>query len=169
MAVFRTASLTDDPSVILDDIAEHLNNQKRPDRGNLTPNQLLTLNSAEISKINEMYKDRAVPPEVAGLRELLPGHNVRILLMTRKEQLDTSQKGFRAKWSKKVYTVLKRTKLQLNPNNFRYFVGKHQSYYRHELLWVPKETDTSVIDLVGSKSSLIAEAWSDEDYDPEDD
>ena len=166
MAVFRTASLTDDPAVILDDISEHLNSQKRPDRGNLTPVQLLTLNSAEIKKINEMYADKAVPPEVKGLRELLPGHNVRVLLMTRKEQLDTSQKGFRAKWSKKVYTVLKRTKLQLNPNNYRYYVGKHQSYYRHELLWVPKVTDTEVLDLVGTKNSLIAEGWSGEsDYE----
>lgn len=173
MAVFRTASLTDDPSVIMDDISEHLNNQKRPDRGNLTPNQLLTLNSTEIKKINEKYKERTHIPEMTGLRELKVGHSVRILLMTRKEQKDTAQKGFRAKWSRKVYTVLKRTALQLNPNNFRYFVGSHQSYYRHELLWVPKETDTVVIKgLVGEKSSLIAEAgteWSEEEWNPDSD
>ena len=165
MAVFRTASITDDPSVIMDDISDHLNNQKRPDRGNLTPNQLLTLNESEIKKINDMYRERTEIPELKGLRELKVGHSVRILLMTRKEQKDTSQKGFRPKWSRKVYTVLKKTALQLNPNNFRYYVGKHQSYYRHELLWVPKETDTEVLHgLVGAQSSLIGEAgteWSD--------
>ena len=171
MAVFRTASITDDPSVIMDDISNHLNNQKRPDRGNLTPNQLLTLNPAEVKKINELYKDRTEIPEMQGLRKLEVGHNVRILLMTRKEQKDTSQKGFRPKWSRKVYTVLKKTALQLNPNNFRYYVGLHQSYYRHELLWVPKETDTEVLHgLVGNKSSLIGEAgteWSDLEEDTE--
>ena len=173
MAVFRTASLTDDPSVIMDDISEHLNNQRRPDRGNLTPVQLLTLSSAERKEINERYRDRTEIPEVKGLRKLSVGHSVRVLLMTRKEQLDTSQKGFRAKWSRQVFTVLKKTALQLNPNNFRYFVGKSQSYYRHELLWVPKVTDTTVVQgLVGNRSSLIEEAgteWSDEEYDPEDD
>ena len=173
MAVFRTASLTDDPSVIMDDISEHLNNQRRPDRGNLTPVQLLGLSGAERKVINEKYKVRTVIPEVKGLRKLLVGHHVRVLLMTRKEQLDTSKKGFRPKWSRKVYTVLKKTALQLNPNNFRYFVGSNQSYYRHELLWVPRETDTEVIQgLVGARSSLIEEAgteWSDEDYNPDSD
>ena len=172
MAVFRTASLTDDPSVIMDDISNHLNDQKRPDRGNLTPNQLLTLNPSEILKINDLYKTRTEIPEMKGLRALKVGHHVRILLMTRKEQKDTSQKGFRAKWSRRVYTVLKKTALQLNPKNFRYYVGLHQSYYRHELLWVPKDTDTQVLHgLVGKKSSLIGEAgteWSeDEDYEPD--
>jgi hypothetical protein len=173
MAVFRTASLTDDPSVIMDDISEHLNNQRRPDRGNLTPVQLLTLSGAERKVINEKYRDRTVIPEVAGLRKLEVGHSVRVLLMTRKEQVDTSKKGFRPKWSRQVYTVLKKRALQLNPNNFRYFVGSNQSYYRHELLWVPKETDTEVVQgLVGNQSSLIEEAgteWSDEEYNPESD
>ena len=173
MAVFRTASLTDDPSVIMDDISDHLNNQRRPDRGNLTPVQLLGLSGAERKVINEKYKDRTVIPEVKGLRKLLVGHHVRVLLMTRKEQLDTSKKGFRPKWSRKVYTVLKKRALQLNPNNYRYFVGSNQSYYRHELLWVPRETDTEVIQgLVGARSSLIEEAgteWSDEDYNPDSD
>ena len=132
-----------------------------------------TSKAAERKVINEKYKVKTVPPEVKGLRKLLVGHSVRVLMMTRKEQLDTSKKGFRPKWSREVYTVLKKTALQLNPNNFRYFVGSNQSYYRHELLWVPKETDTEVIGgLVGQKSSLIEEAgteWSDEDYNPDSD
>ena len=173
MAVFRTASLTDDPSVIMEDISNHLNNQKRPERGNLTPLQLLTLSPGQIKQVNLMNRTTSEIPDLKGLRALEPGHFVRVLLMTRKEQLDTSQKGFRPKWSRKIYTVLKKTKLQLNPNNFRYYVGKSQSYYRHELLWVPKDTDSVAIQgLVGTKSTLIGEAgteWSDEDYNPDSD
>ena len=120
-----------------------------------------------------MNREYAEIPDLKGLRDLKIGHSVRVLLMTRKEQLDTSQKGFRPKWSRKVYTILKKTKLQLNPANFRYYVGSHQSYYRHELLWVPQETDSIAIQgLVGTKSSLIGEAgteWSDEDYNPDSD
>ena len=174
MAVFRTASLTDDPSVIMDDISDHLNNQKRPERGNLTPLQLLTLNAAQRKEVNLMNRTVSEIPDLKGLRKLEVGHSVRVLLMTRKEQLDTSQKGFRPKWSRKVYTILKKTKLQLNPANYRYYVGAHQSYYRHELLWVPKKTDSVAIQgLVGTKSSLIGEAgteWSDEEgYNPDSD
>ena len=173
MAVFRTASLTDDPSVIMDDISNHLNNQKRPDRGNLTPLQLLTLNPAQIKQVNLMNRDYGTIPEIKGLRELQIGNNVRILLMTRKEQLDTSQKGFRPKWSRKIYSVLRKARLQLNPSNFRYYVGPQQSYYRHELLWVPKTIDSIAIQgLVGNKSSIIVQAgpeWSDEEYNPDSD
>ena len=43
MQVFRTSGLTDDPSVLLDDITDQINSQKRPDRGNLTPLELLAL------------------------------------------------------------------------------------------------------------------------------
>ena len=173
MAVFRTASLTDDPSAIMDDISEHLNSQKRPDRGNLTPLQLLTLKAPEIKRINGLYKDRTVLPELTGLRPLKVGNSVRVLLMTRKEQVDPKQKGFRAKWSTRIFTVLKKTKLQLNPAHFRYHVGKSQSYYRHELLWVPKETDREVISgLVGGEGAvggLDYDPGDESDYDPADD
>ena len=173
MAVFRTASLTDDPSAIMDDISNHLNSQKRPDRGNLTPMQLLTLNAQQIKQINETYKDRAVLPEVTGLKKLEVGHAVRVLMMTRKEQVDPKMKGFRPKWSHQVFTVLKKTKLQLNPTHFRYYVGKNQSYYRHELLWVPKEIDREVVaGLVrgeGDVGGLDYDPDEESEYDPDED
>ena len=173
MAVFRTASLTDDPSAIMDDISDHLNSQKRPDRGNLTPLQLLTLNTQQIKQINETYRDRAVLPEVTGLKKLEVGHAVRVLMMTRKEQVDPKMKGFRPKWSHGVFTVLKKTKLQLNPSHYRYYVGKNQSYYRHELLWVPKEVDREVVaGLVGGEGAvggLDYDPGEESDYDPEED
>ncbi len=40
MQIFRTARITDDPSVLLEDIANQINTQRRPDRGNLTPLEL---------------------------------------------------------------------------------------------------------------------------------
>ena len=91
--------------------------------------------------------------------------------MTRKEQVDPKMKGFRPKWSRRVYQVLKKTKLQLNPNHFRYYVGSNQSYYRHELLYVPHETDTEVIHgLVGGEGEVGGLDYDPEsDYDPADD
>ena len=47
MQVFRTAGLTDDPSVLMTDVCDQINNQKRPDRGNLTPLELLALTAQE--------------------------------------------------------------------------------------------------------------------------
>ena len=64
MQVFRTAGLTDDPSVLLTDVCDQINNQKRPDRGNLTPLQLLALTAAERHEVNRIYTDRSQIPEV---------------------------------------------------------------------------------------------------------
>ena len=169
MQVFRTAGLTDDPSVILEDICSSINNQKRPDRGNLTPLQLLKLNKEERGHINAMYRDRTHIPEVKGLRELRPGHHVRLLLMTFKEQVQNKTKGFAPKWSRDIFTVRKKQSLQGNPEHYRYFLhGEQESYFRHELLWVPKNVDTEIVDgYVVHQEQLIAEDFS--DYDPEED
>ena len=67
-------------------------------------------------------------------------------------------KGFAPKWSKETYTVLKRTGLQKNPGVFRYFVGLHQSYYRHELLKIPRVVDKQVPNqFVKHKQNIIPE------------
>ena len=60
MQVFRTAKLTDDPAEILDDISYQINHQKRTDRGNLSPIQLLSLSPAQRITVNNMYQDRTV-------------------------------------------------------------------------------------------------------------
>ena len=159
MQVFRTAGLTDDPSEILEDISLSINNQKRPDRGNLTPLELLKLNKEEIAHINELYRDRTHIPEVKGLRSLYTGSNVRVLLMTFKEQVMNKTKGFAPKWSRDIFIVRKKVALQGNPENYRYFLkGEPESYFRHELLWVPRNTDTSIVEgYVVHRENMITE------------
>ena len=160
MAVFRTSGLTDDASAILEDISASINNQKRPDRGNLTPIQLLKLTKAERFQINELHRDKKEIPEIKGLRPLYQGSNVRVLLMTFKEQVQNKVKGFAPKWSRDIYIVKKKVALAGNPNNFRYFLyNERESYFRHELLWIPREVDRGVVGkyVEGRPEKLIAE------------
>jgi hypothetical protein len=58
--------------------------------------------------------------EVHGLRTLVVGDWVRLLLMTRKEQETNKMKGFTAKWSEEIYEVFKKTALRKNAFMFRY-------------------------------------------------
>jgi len=168
LQVFRTAGLTDDVSEILADVCAQINDQKRPDRGNLTPNQLLNLNANERAEVNELYRDKTEVPEVKGLRKLFKGSHVRVLLMTFKEQVLGKTKGFAPKWSSDIYKVKRKTALQGNPNNFRYFLwNQPESYFRHELLWVPRNTDTSIVEgYVVHQEQLIAEDPL-SDFDPD--
>ena len=166
MQVFRTANLTDDPSTILEDITDQINNQKRPDRGDLTPIQLLGLNKEERARVNDLHQDRTVSYG-SGLKPIEVGKTVRVLMMTRKQQkggMGAKFKGFAPKWSKDTFTVLKRTHLRKNKDAFRYFVGSHQSYFRHELLVVPKHTDRTVpTKYIRHNQNIIT----DEDYEAE--
>ena len=59
--------------------------------------------------------------------------HVRLLKMTRKEQEVNKIKGFAPKWTKRVYQVLRKTKLRKNEYAFRYDIGLPDTYYRHEL------------------------------------
>ncbi len=173
MAVFRTSGLTDDASSILEDISTSINNQKRPDRGNLTPIQLLKLNKQDRLAVNALYGEKTELPEIKGLRPLFPGSTVRILLMTFKEQVQNKVKGFAPKWSRDIYKVRKKTALQGNPNNFRYFLkGWTQSYFRHELLWIPREVDRGVVGkhMKGESKEIVEQAEgieSGSDFEPE--
>ncbi len=90
--------------------------------------------------------------------------------MTRKEQAANTVKGFTAKWSTEIFTVLKKMAIPRNRNNYRYFVGTHQSYFRHELLKVPRVVDTETYDMVRHKQVIVApeEDWSDLEYDSDD-
>ena len=148
MQVFRTANLTDDPSVLLDDITDQINNQKRPDRGNLTPLQLLGLTKGERDQVNANHRDKAFSGLETGLKALRVGNTVRVLLWDRKEQvkggLGAKFKGFAPKWSKGTYTILKRSAMRRNPGVFMYNIGTENEYNRHELLRIPRVTDTTV-------------------------
>jgi len=171
LQVFRTADLTDDPSVLLEDISYSINHQPRPGRGNLTPIQLLSLNAEERKRVNDMWDEGSEVPEVQGLAKLNVGNAVRILMWNRKQQAQNSVKGFTAKWSKEVYIVLRKTAIQRNRNNYRYFVGTHQSYFRHELLKIPHQVDTNTLDMVVHRQVVTTapdEDWSDLEYDSDD-
>ena len=148
MQVFRTSKLTDDPSVILEDITDQLNNQKRPERGNLTPLELLSLTGPERARINETARDKHLGGLDTGLKPLVVGNTVRVLLWDRKEQvkggLGARFKGFAPKWSKRTHTVLRRVAMRRNPGVYTYNIGTGQNYYRHELLKIPRKTDRDV-------------------------
>ena len=166
MQVFRTSGLTDDPTVLLEDISYAINHKKRQARGNLSPIQLLSLNKEERERVNAMQFETDAP-EVSGLRELKVGNAVRVLMWSRKDQAKNTFKGFTAKWSKEVYTVLRKTTIPRNRNNYRYNIGTNRSYFRHELLKIPREVDTQTYDMITHRQVYVApeEAWSDEsDY-----
>ena len=157
MQVFRTSGLIDDPADILWSISDQLNNQRRPVRGNLTPLQLLSLDSRQRAHINAEYKED-FSHSVRGLKPLIVGQTVRILQMTRKEQ-DKFHKQFAPKWSKKTFTVLRRTTLRRNPGVYKYSIGQPQTFYRHELLHIPKTTDDTLPIAVRKDFRLIAERF----------
>ena len=94
MQVFRTSGLIENVGQIAHEIAFQINHQRRPDRGNLTPIQLLGLNKAGRESINKLYKDRTVHAEIPGLPPLYVNDTVRLLKMTRKEQETNAVKGF---------------------------------------------------------------------------
>ena len=132
-SLFRTSDLIDNFGQIGHEIADQINNQPRRDRGNLTPIQLLQLDAAGRNAINQLYREKTVSEEVPGLRPLFVNDTVRVLKMTRKEQEQNKIKGFAPKWSKRLYTVLRKTKLRKNAFVFRYDIGLPDTYYRHEL------------------------------------
>ena len=166
LQVFRTAGITDDVSTLLEDITDQLNNQKRPDRANMSALQLLTLTKEQRIAVNAKHKDRSYVSEVPGLKPIFVGDKCRILLMTRKEQVQNKLKGFAPKWSKTIYTLIKKRAIPKNKTVFRYWVGAGQFYYRHELLKIPKSLDKNVItDYVSHKENVLApeeEQWEDD-------
>ena len=117
-----------------------------------------------------MYQDRTVMTPHS-LKPLRVGDTVRVLIWNRKKQLDSSVKGFSPKWSVEKYTVLRKTAVQKNTDIFRYHLGLPQSYYRHELLKIPRKTDASVPEGVFQKKfSLISESpVSEDEYIPSED
>jgi hypothetical protein len=162
LEVFRIADLHDDYAALLWDVSEQLNNQKRQRRGNLSPYQLLNLNERERNTINLKYKDNYfnVGTEQKNLHILHTGDHVRKLEMTFKEQATGKKKGFQEKWSRKKYQVLKKSALRRNPGVYRYSIGvPDRTYYRHELLLIPKVTDQTVLVYPTSKPFLVEDSW----------
>ena len=118
---------------------------------------------------NEVHRDRTDIPDLKGLRELFKGSHVRVLLMTMKEQLQNKKKGFEPKWSSDIFRIKRKQALQGNPSHFRYFLhGEQESYFRHELLWVPSNTDTTILDgyVVHTEKLIAEDPVSDEEWEP---
>ena len=174
MQIYRTSKQTDDPSVLLDDITDQLNNQKRPDRGNLSPLELLSLGPEERRQINDQHRDRSFGGLETGLKPLRVGHTVRVLLWDRKEQvkggLGARFKGFAPKWSKRHYVILRRTAMRRNPGVYTYNLDLEQEYYRHELLHIPKKVDKEVPQgYIGYQQHVIDDQDYEEDIEDEKD
>ena len=88
------------------------------------------------------------------------GDSVRKLEMTFKDQATGSRKGFEEKWSRRVYQVLGKTGLNRNKHVFRYRIGDpKRTYYRHELLLIPKEVDSEVLRYATSGSHLVQDVY----------
>ena len=85
MQVFATKNLVNDPELLCEAITYQLNRQPRPDRGNLTPIQLVRLTGMDRMEINRNYKSRSVLG-VDKMKKINVGDRVRYLLLSRKEQ-----------------------------------------------------------------------------------
>ena len=167
LQVFRTSGITDDYSTIIDDICDSINNQKRPGRGDLTPIELLALDKAGRERVNVNSRFGVSTADVSG-KPLYPGSHVRVLMMTQKEQVTGKKKGFSEKWSRDVYIVRRKTSLQGNPEHYRYFLhDDSESYFRHELLSVPRFLDTEIIDMVVHRENVIEDP--DDEWRPDSD
>ena len=172
MQVFRTAGITDDYSAILEPICDSINNQPRPGHGNKTPLELLKLTKAERKALNSRSSFGTSTPDDR-FKPLRVGDSVRTLQLTFKEQVSKSTKGFSEKWSRSVFLVEKKQALAGNPGQWRYWLwGSSEGYFRHELLKVPKETDTEVLDLVSHQEKALweeIEGVDDDEWTPDDD
>ena len=169
MQVFRTSGVTDDYSAILEPITDSINNQPRPGHGNKTPLELLKLTKEERKALNSRSSFGTATPDDR-FKPLRIGDSVRTLQLTFKEQVSKATKGFSEKWSRDVYLVERKAALAGNPGQWRYWLwGSSESYFRHELLKVPKETDTEVLDLVTHKENVEVDKWEGEEWLPGDD
>ena len=114
----------------------------------------------EQKKKNKLYKENYFSPGPShSLPPLENGAHVRKLEMTAKEQLTGKIKGFQAKWSKDTYQVLRRASLRRNPGVYRYSIGLPQTYFRHELLLIPRVVDTKVLRIPTENRLLVADTW----------
>ena len=158
---FLISGLHKDVEDLLWDISEQLNNQKRQRRGNFTPYQLLNLGQRERADVNRSYKgDFGIGVEAQKKLPLLRvGSHVRKLEMTYKEQETNKKKGFEEKWSRKVFQVLHITALRRNPNLKKYSIGAERTFYRHELLLIPKKVDQEVMIFPTSDRFIVEDQW----------
>ena len=165
LEIFLISGITDEPNSLLFDISEQINNQPRKRKKNYTPNQLIRMPPAMRKSLNDSLAEdyssvSTVPQEKLG--PLKRNDKVRKLLMTLKEQRTNKLKGFQAKWSKRVYSVLFITSLRRNTSIKRYTISepKGRTYYRHELLKIDEFVDREVLKIDGSTNLEVLDFYS---------
>ena len=160
LEIYRISDLHDDPQQLLVDISDQLNNQRRKRRGNLTPYELLALKKKQRDILNRTYENTS-DIGISGQRQLpllKVGDRVRRLMMTFKEQISGSRKGFQEKWSRKIFEVLGIHALRRNKFAKKYRIGDpKRTYYRHELLLIPDKVDQEVIRFPTTKGQVLGE------------
>ena len=92
---------------------------------------------------------------------LLPGFvPLRKLEMTYKDQIKNSRKGFQEKWSRRVYQVMSQRALRRNKHVMKYQIGDpKRTYFRHELLLIPREVDQEILHFPTSEPMLVQDSW----------
>ena len=160
---YRISDLHNDVSPLLWDISEQLNNQRRPKRGNHTPYELLQMTKSQRSEINKIYDQKYTGIGVEAQKSLpilKKGDHVRKLMLTFKEQAVRKKKGFQEKWSRQVYEILGKVALNRNKHVYRFRIGDpKRTYYRHELLLIPKDVDQGVLRFPTSGSFLVQDLY----------
>ena len=71
-------------------------------------------------------------------------------------------KGYAEKWSRDVYEVKQIKKLANNDNLFRYKLNNKKTYFRHEILKIRKDIDSTI-------PELNLESYKEKHFDQEDD
>jgi len=136
--------LSFDPSEILELVLQGLNSRKRKRRNHFTPIELLKLDKITQKRISEniVY---ATPREHYNLKKIYKGSFVRILELSRKDQLKApmSYKSYNRKWSEEVYQVSRIKRVKGTLNVFKYVIMKKE-YFRNEILLIPKMIDKKI-------------------------
>jgi len=140
-----------DPSEILEYVLQGLNTRKRKRRNHFTPIELLEMDKQSQKRIsaNIVYK---TPQEHYNLKKIYQGSYVRILELSRKDQLHRpmSYKGYNRKWSEEVYRVSRIKRVAGTLNVFKYIILKKE-YFRNEVLLIPKFLDKKIPDDIMKK------------------
>ena len=180
--VYREAGIVSDYGDVLYMVTNSINNQARPDRMGYSPVELMQMNAGMRQEVNSNYKFRNVM--TAEQNPLEVGTLVRILMLNRKEQVDTKTKGFPAHWSKDVFQITRRTAVIKNPGVYKYWLEStttgtmvEGSRFRHELLElkisslqdIDKKVVKPVLKSKLKKQPRVEGTGDDALYDPADD
>ena len=121
------------------------------------------MTKSQRSEINKIYDQKYTGIGVEAQKSLpilKKGDHVRKLMLTFKEQAVRKKKGFQEKWSRQVYEILGKVALNRNKHVYRFRIGDpKRTYYRHELLLIPKDVDQGVLRFPTSGSFLVQDLY----------